>query len=209
MLVQIRKFGTERTLFAPLRIRISDAPRQERDGCREQRAAAGDGSVPRRFLLRADLVHQPNSALDGGRIDRSEDVGGRSAVVILRENETQQGIGCQQMRVCAKTVGEDQVVDGRAFCELRIAMAHAGMDDQEVAGIEDIRPFPVQVLERAGRDEDEFRELVSVQGDGVVARRRLHDPHDAGKRAAVEIFGFRQGLEMPYLHNRCRKYKSS
>ena len=87
--------------------------------------------------------------MDGCRIDSSEDVGGHSAAVILREDKTQQGISCQQMRVFAKAVGEDQVVDGRAFRELRIAVAHAGMDDQEVAGIEDVRPFPVQVLERA------------------------------------------------------------
>lgn len=81
-------------------------------------------------------------------------------------------------------------------------MTHAGVDDQEVAFLQQVRLLPVQVLERAGCDKDEFRELVSVQGDGVVARCGLHDPHDAGKRTTVEILGFRQGPEMLDLHVR-------
>lgn len=37
----------ERILFAVLQCRIPHAPRQKRDGRREQRAAAGGGSVRR------------------------------------------------------------------------------------------------------------------------------------------------------------------
>lgn len=106
------------------------------------------------------------------------------------------------MGVFAKGIGEDQVVDGRAIREFRIAVTHTGMDDQEVAFLQQVRLLPVQVLERAGRDQDEFRELVSVQCNGVVARRRFHNAHDAGKRTAVEILGFRQGPEMFDLHVR-------
>ena len=84
--------------------------------------------------------------------------------------------------------------------ELGVAMAFSRMDHEKVPGCELVRSAGMEVPEASGRDEDEFRELVVVHGNELVARRVVHLPNDAHRLWITEVDGASQPLAMLYLH---------